>query len=131
MLNVTEDQEITGQQNGDVIVQSGAHLEVYGQVNGRVQVAVGASAGIHGRLNGDLESAGTVDVTGVLNGRAILAGGQITIAVGACLLRGSQTLMVTAQGTFEPPRGSHMISEDTPRWQVNADGTLSPASYPH
>jgi hypothetical protein len=64
----------------------------------------------------------------VLNGGATLAGGQITFAVGACLLQGSRTLAVTAEGTLEPPHGGYMITDETPRWQLNADGTLSLAN---
>jgi hypothetical protein len=131
LLDVTDDLTFSGQANGGGVVRSGARLHLSGQMNGRLTVENGAHAHLSGQLNGTADVLGTLDVTGQINGLPQVAdSGQLMFATGSSIVRSGRTLVVNDLGEFQPPQNdgtSYMISDDTPRWLYQPDGTLQSA----
>lgn len=131
LLDVTHDQHFSGQANGGGVVRSGSYLHFSGQMTGRLTVESGAHAQLSGQLTGTAEVLGTLDVTGQINGLLQVAdSGQLLFATGSSIVRSGRTLVVNNEGEFQPPQNdgnSYMISDDTPRWLYQADGTLRSA----
>lgn len=131
LLDVTDDLHFSGQANGGGVVRSGAHLHLSGQMNGHLTVEDGAHVHLSGQLNGPAEVLGTLDVTGQIDGLLHVAdSGQLMFATGPSIVRSGRTLVVNDMGKFQPPLNdgtSYMISDDTPRWLYQDDGTLRSA----
>ncbi|MEC5200563.1 hypothetical protein RCH21_002809 [Arthrobacter sp. PL16] len=127
-LDVTDDLTFSGQANGGGVVRSGARLHLSGQMYGRLTVENGAHAHLSGQLNGTAEVLGTLDVTGQISGVLQVAdSGQLMFATGSSIVRSGRTLVVNESGEFQPPQkdGSfYVISDETPRWLYQYDGTL-------
>lgn len=130
LLDVTDYLHFSGQANGGGVARAGARLHLSGQMNGRLTIEKGAHTHLSGQLNGPAEVLGTLDVTGRLNGVLLIAdSGQVMFATGSSIIRFGQTLVVNDAGEFQPNLDgtSYAISDDTPRWIYQHDGTLLPA----
>jgi hypothetical protein len=130
-LEVPYDLHFSGQANSGGVVCSGAHLLLSGRMNGTLVVEEGASVHMSGQLKGDARVHGTLDVTGQLHGNLQVAEtGRATFATGSSMVHAGRTLVVSEDGEFTPlpVHGvSYVITEDTPRWVYQHDGSLRPA----
>ncbi|WP_157407752.1 hypothetical protein [Arthrobacter sp. ZBG10] len=131
LLDVTNDLLFSGQANGGGVVRSGARLYLSGQMNGRLTVEIDAYVYLSGQLNGNATVSGALDITGQLNGiPTVASSGRITFATGSSIVRYGQTLVVNTLGEFQPLQNDgvpYVISENTPRWLYQQDGTLKPS----
>ena len=127
-LDVTGDLKLSGIGARGATVHEGGSFVLTGILDGDLHIEAGGSARVSGILNGDLVVGGWVDVTGVLSGLVRLAGGTVQVADGAVLDRGGQRV-VMAGGSWVPERPSHpsFITDASPRWILQEDGSFLPA----
>ena len=100
------------------------NLTMNGAVTGDLHVLAGGKVRVNGRVAGRLivDDGGSADITGVVE-VGVVANGRVTVAVGAVVAE----RMLNDQGAFGPHAGASSISDSTPRFAYNADGTLSPS----
>lgn len=79
---------LTGMVEGDAIVRQGGEAIVDGMVTGSLTVGPGCVVLVNGTITGDLESYGTTEVAGVVDGNVIEKhGGEVKVAAGAVIGR--------------------------------------------
>jgi hypothetical protein len=126
-LDVTGEMTISGQTNGNVTVHKRARLRISGQTNGTVLVLEGGSVIQSGQLNGALICRGWADISGQINGRVVVEGGVVLVAQGVHRNTKDLHLILDPSGHWTPnPIGTiTRITDETPRWRWNQDGSMS------
>lgn len=122
-LVVDHDLVLSGMATGPVTVTAGAKLCLSGSATAGLHVLAGAHADVNGTLQGPLRCAGTVDLTGMINGPIIVeVGGTVMAAEGAHRTDANgRTLVMGAHGQWEvPAQAGYLVDEETRRWPVTS-----------
>lgn len=67
-LTISDDYALHGMVSGDLVVESGGHLQLFGMVTGTLRITDGGSAIIRGMVSKDVLNAGQLEVHGMVIG---------------------------------------------------------------
>ena len=87
-LTISDDYALHGMVSGDLVVESGGHLQLFGMVTGTLRITDGGSAIIRGMVSKDVLNAGQLEVYGMVIGRLDSTSEATTVIVPGAQING-------------------------------------------